>query len=165
MKRVFVLLVAICAIILCVSLVLKQPSSNSPVSVKEFIESRNGELGIDHIIALTEVSNKFDLVFYTTSNDHIAANILIKNEDGNYVGFVMTTTKPLNKVNDISASSRQSYLSENTLYWGIARSPEWTIDHPNSHQIVIDDLVLGYYLHDKSLDEEILDLKFVCNVE
>lgn len=101
------------------------------------------------------------MVFYYTSDNRIAANIIVRNEDGEYVELVMTTTQPLEKVNRITGSSRQSFLSEYTLHWGIAQSPKWKIDHPNAHQIVVDNLTLGYYVHDKSLDEETLDLKFV----
>lgn len=136
-------------------------SSNSSISVRKFITSHNGNLGVERIIALTEVSDKFDLVFYETSKSQIAANLLVKDENGQYINLVMTTTQSKDYANHVVASSRISYLSENTLYWGIAQSPDWTINHPNSHQIVVDDLVLGYYFHNKSLDEETLDLQFV----
>lgn len=78
-----------------------------------------------------------------------------------YEDLVMTSGQSSNQVNSITSSTRQLNHSEKTLYWGIAQSPEWTINHPNSHQIVVDGLVLGYYLHNQPLDEEILDLKFV----
>lgn len=136
-------------------------SSNSSISIEKFISSQNGNLGVKQIIAITEASDTFDLVFYYTSNGQIAANLLVKDEDGQYTELVMTTTQSLNDRNQVFASSRVAYLSENTLYWGIAQSPDWTINHPNAHQIAVDELILGYYLHDKSLDEETLDLKFV----
>lgn len=148
-------------IITCVLLLLRQQFSDSTVSVKKFISAQNGDLGIERIITLTELSDEYDLVFYYTSDNCIAANILVKNENGKYVGLVMTTAQAPDHINYISASSRLSYLSEYTLYWGIAQSPKWTIDHPDSHQIIVDDLTLGYYLHNKPLDEETLDLKFV----
>lgn len=161
MKKKIALLIAVCSIILCVLLLSKPSSSGSTISVEEFIASQNGDLGIKHVIALTELSDEHDLVFYYTPDDYIAANIILKNNKGVYIGLVMTTTQSPEKLNRVTGSTRQAYLSEFTLCWGIARSPEWTIDHPNSHQIIIDDLVLGYYFHNKPLDEEILDLKFV----
>lgn len=137
------------------------PSSNPPISVKRFIDSRNGDLGIEQVIALTEVDDEFDLVFYYTLSHQITANILLKNEDGQYSDLIMTTAQSPDCTNRVLASSRVSCLSKNSLYWGIAQSSDWRINHPNSHQIVADTIVLGYYLHDKSLDEELLDLKFV----
>ena len=147
-----------------VGVVLLTSSSSPPsASVKNFIASKNGNLRVEHIIALTEVSDKFDLVFYETSQSQIAANLLVKDEEGQYIDLIMTTSQPLDHVNHVLASSRLSYLSENTLYWGIAQSPAWTINHPQSHQIILDDIVLEYYFHNKSLDEEVLDLNFVLN--
>ena len=97
------------------------------------------------------------------TNNQVSANLLVKSEDGTYTGFVMTTSQSLDRVNRVTGSSDSSYLSENTLYWGIAQSPDWVIDHPDSHQIVAGDLTLAYYFHNKSSDEEILDLEFVYN--
>ena len=164
-KSVFLIAVcaAVCTLILCLFFLSKRPFSNSAVSVEEFIDSQNGDLGVESIIALTTLNDEFDLVFLCNTDDTVSANLLVKGEDGTYTGFVMTTSHYLDQVNRITGSSRLSYLSENTLYWGIAQSPDWGINHPDSHQIVVDDLVLGYYFHDKSLDEEILDLKFVYN--
>ena len=156
-------LIAGCSIIICTVVLLRHLTSSSSPSVKEFISSQNGDLGVEHIIALTELSDEYDLVFYYTSDNRIAANIIVKEKTGQYIGLVMTTTRELNDVNHISASTRQSYLSENTLYWGIAQSSEWTIDHQDTHRVVADELVLEYYFHNKSLDEEILDLNFICN--
>lgn len=70
-------------------------------------------------IALTELTTEYDLVFYYTSDNRIAANIIVRNEDGEYVELVMTTTQPLEKVNRITGSSRQSFLSEYTLHWAL----------------------------------------------
>lgn len=163
-KKISILPIVLCIVVFSLVigiLLIRLPSSNSSVSVKNFITSQNGDLGVEHIIALTEISDEFDLVFYYTLNHQVAANLLVKNEDEQYTDLVMTTTQSLDHINHITASSRTSHLSENTLYWGIAQSPDWTINHPNSHQIIVDELVIGYYFHDKSLDEETLDLKFV----
>lgn len=140
------------------------PYSSSPISVKKFVSSQNGTLGIERLIALTEISDEIDLVFYYTSNNQIAANFLIKNNKGQYVKLVMTSTRSVDDINNIVASTRILHLFEATLYWGIAQSPDWTINHPNAHQIVVDGLTLVYYLHDKSLDEETLDLEFVQSI-
>lgn len=140
---------------------LTNQNSKSAVSIKNYICAENGELGVEHIIALTEISDQFDLVFYYTSNGQIAANFLAKNENGQYTKLVMTSSQSLDHINHIIASSRVLGACESTLYWGIAQSSDWTINHPNAHQIVIDDLTLGYYIHNKSLDEETLDIKFV----
>ena len=155
--------VAVCTLILCLFFLSKRPFSSSAVSVEEFIDSRNGDLGVESIIALTTLYDEFDLVFLYNTDDKVSANLLVKGEDGTYTGFDMTTSYYLDQVNRITGSSSLSYLPENTLYWGIAQSPDWVINHPDSHQIVVDNLVLGYYFHDKSLDEEILDLEFVYN--
>lgn len=160
-NKKIVLLVSIGIILLCAFFLLKRPHLSPTISVKEFIDSRNGDLSVEHIITLTEINSEYDLVFYYTSDSYIAANFLIKEENGMYEDLVMTSGQSSNRVNHITASTRQLHHSEKTLYWGIAQSPEWTINHPNSHQIIIDGLVLGYYLHDQPLSEEILDLKFV----
>ena len=154
---------AVCTLILCLFFLSKRSFSSSAVSVEEFIDSRNGDLGVEGIIVLTTLNNEFDLVFLLNTNNQVSANLLVKSEDGTYTGFAMTTSQSLERVNCITASSRLSYLSENTLYWGIAQSPDWVIDHPDSHQIVVDDLTFAYYFHNKPLDEEILDLEFVYN--
>ena len=161
-KYVLPLILCIVSLALVVGVFFStQSSSYSSISIEKFISSQNGNLGVKQIIALTEASDMFDLVFYYTSNCKIAANLLVKDENGHYTALVMSTTRSLSDRNQISASSRIAYLSENTLYWGIAQSPDWTINHPNAHQIEVDGLIFGYYLHDKSPDEEILDLKFV----
>lgn len=154
---------AVCALILCLFFLSKRPFSSSAVSVEEFIDSRNGDLGVEDIIALTTLNDEFDLVFYMDTNNQVSANLLVKSEDGTYTGFVMTTSQSLDRVNRVTGSSDLLYLSENTLYWGIAQSPDWVINHSDSHQIVADDLTLAYYFHNKSSDEEILDLEFVYN--
>ena len=161
-KYVLPLILCIVSLALVVGVFFStQSSSYSSISIEKFISSQNGNLGVKQIIALTKASDMFDLVFYYTSSCKIAANLLVKDENGQYIALVMTTTQSLSDRNQISASSRIAYLSENTLYWGIAQSPDWTINHPNAHQIAVDGLIFGYYLHDKSPDEEILDLKFV----
>lgn len=166
MKKL-VLLIAVsavvCTAIICALLFSKWPSSDETVSVKEWIASRNGDLGVEQIIALTEVSDEYDLVFYYTADHQVAANFLVKDEGGKYTALVMTTTYSLDRTNQITGSTRQSHFADQTLYWGIAQSPQWTINYPDSHQIVVDELVLGYYIHHKSLDEEILELEFVYN--
>lgn len=157
----FLSVLSVCIILLFAFFLLPRPLLSSTTSVKEFIDSRNGDLGVEHIVALTEISSEYDLVFYYISDSYVTANFLIKDENGMYEDLVMTSGQSSNQVNSITSSTRQLNHSEKTLYWGIAQSPEWTINHPNSHQIVVDGLVLGYYLHNQPLDEEILDLKFV----
>lgn len=160
-KYIFPITIGVVFALALAIFLLTNQNSKSAVSIKNYICAENGELGVEHIIALTEISDQFDLVFYYTSNGQIAANFLAKNENGQYTKLVMTSSQSLDHINHIIASSRVLGDCESTLYWGIAQSSDWTINHPNAHQIMIDDLTLGYYIHNKSLDEETLDIKFV----
>ena len=160
-KYIFPITIGVVFALALAIFLLTNQNSKSAVSIKNYICADNGELGVEHIIALTEISDQFDLVFYYTSNGQIAANFLAKNENGQYTKLVMTSSQSLDHINHIIASSRVLGDCESTLYWGIAQSSDWTINHPNAHQIMIDDLTLGYYIHNKSLDEETLDIKFV----
>ena len=160
-KYIFPITIGVVFALALAIFLLTNQNSKSAVSIKNYICAENGELGVEHIIALTEISDQFDLVFYYTSNGQIAANFLAKYENGQYTKLVMTSSQSLDHINHIIASSRVLGDCESTLYWGIAQSSDWTINHPNAHQIMIDDLTLGYYIHNKSLDEETLDIKFV----
>lgn len=160
-KKGIILAIAVLAIILCILLLLRKSVVGSTISVQKFVDLQNGNVGVSQIIALTKLTNEYDLVFYYNQDNHITANILIKSEFGDYIGLVMTNSRSLDDVNHVVGSSRNSLLPGHTLYWGIAQSPEWKINHPNAHLIVVDDLALGFYFHDESLEERTLNLKFV----
>ena len=160
-KYIFPITIGVVFALALAIFLLTNQNSKSAVSIKNYICAENGELGVEHIIALTEISDQFDLVFYYTSNGQIAANFLVKDESGQYIKLVMTSSQSSDHINHIIASSRVLGDCESTLYWGIAQSSDWTINHPNAHQIMVDDLILAYYLHNKSLDEEPLDIEFI----
>lgn len=133
----------------------------SAPTAQAFIESRLGEHSVQHVIVLTELTDEYDLIFYNTSPDSIAANILIKDLRGNYIDLITTTRIESTHVNFITGSTRNSKLPGHTLYWGIALSPEWRINHKEARQITVDSLSLSYYFHNAELDDEMLDLYFV----
>ena len=162
-RKHFIQLIISCVVVLCIVLglfLLKRIESKT-VSVKELIDAKNGDIGVSQVIALTELTEEYDLVFYKTLKDHITPNIIVKDNSGYYIDLIMTSERALDGDDDVVGSSRNSLLPGHTLYWGIAQSQEWKINHPNAHQIVVDNLVLGFYFHDESLEEKTLDLKFV----
>lgn len=130
-------------------------------SVRELIASQNVGRGISHIVARTELTEQYDLVFYSALDNQIDAGIMIKDPDGTYTDFVLYSTESLEDKNEVTGAYDKS-IPGHSLYWGIAQSPEWKLNHPMAHQIVVDELVLGYCFYPKSLDDEILeDIAFV----
>lgn len=162
-QKRFVQLIISCMVVLCTifGFFLLKDMTAKAVSVKEFIGAKNGDIGVSQIIALIELTEQYDLVFYKTLDNQVTPNIIVKDNSGDYIDLVMTSTRSLDETNTVVGSSRNTLLSGYTLYWGIAPSPEWKINHPNAHLIVVDDLALGFYFHDESLEEKTLNLKFV----
>ncbi len=86
-------------------------------SVRELIASQNVGRGISHIVALTELTEQYDLVFYSALDNQIDAGIMIKDPDGTYTDFVLYSTESLEDKNEVTGAYDKS-IPGHSLYWG-----------------------------------------------
>lgn len=169
-KAVRILLIAAAAAgVLCVCLI-------APGAAKSWLQKtrsredicaywgRNLTDPVYRTIAITELTEEYDLLIYSVAEhgetDSIEAAILIKDAKGRYQDISPFGRRKLSETNQVEACADRQSFPGHTIYWGIAESSDWVIDYEGAHQITVDGLTIGYYFHDKPL-EEALKLEFV----
>lgn len=162
MKRGGLFLLLLVAILICCCAIVMHGCFSKPSSPQELISSLWGDEDI-HITVITELTDNWDLVLYSSATKNLAEMVLEKDNRGCYTGEVVGAEHGnlLENKNRVFAALL-SKEPECTLYFGLAKSADWHIDYNGSvHRIVVNELILEYFLYPKTMDNELLHLEFV----
>ena len=151
--------ISLILILTCASFGVSQSEILShPRSPQEFISDWWGFEDV-HVVALTELTDDWDLVFYTSPDHGLAVNVLNRDSDGRYIGTIGSgqgRLEPDGRMHGSLISKDPSY----TLYYALSTSPEWHLEMEKYdspiHRLVVDELMIEYFLYPKTMDEELL---------
>lgn len=137
-----------------------------PRSPQEFISDCWGYEDV-HIVALTELTDNWDQVFYTSSDNGLGHVVLLRDSNGHYIGVVGVGSGQLEPDGHMHGTL-MTKAPGCTLYYGMSTSPEWHLDVDYEgpiHRLSVNELFIEYFLYPKTMDEELLRQKSAPTME